>query len=1036
MPAVHRPLLSILCFLFAIICLSLLAVQPFTLGQMPESADGLLQLHRTAAVDYSLRVDSPWWLRYSSGLAYGYGAPLFNYFPALSYYPGSWLHRLGFSFVQSWLMMMVIYTWLAAAGMFLLGRFWTGSRLGGWVAAIAFVYAPFYLFDSVARGTTPEMAALALLPFVLYGFARLAHHGRRLDFVLAVLAFALFIPMHTLITLHGTGLLVLYALFLWRTASDKKQTLLRLLLAGGLALMLTAFYWLPALTETDAIKINLIAENLDHIDVRRHLRPLPEILALPHTADPSQQNQSVPISLGWVQLLLSALGLILTGKAQYRRWRGLMLALWGIVLFLILMNTPLSVRLWENLPLIAYTQFPWRLLGLVSLLLALMTAVSVRLLWLMASGWRKRVIFGTAALSLMVYAIPWTYTLYYPTFRLDDIRDVHQFERDTGQLALSSYSEYLPVVTDVRRLDPNRLTARFEQGDIIPRLLPSDALTLVSQQWSATSAVLRLDSTIEQTLEFDWLYVDGWTVDIQGRQFEVFPSSSGLVSVEVPAGEFDLRVALQPTDIQSLSHFLSLLGLFGLLAVIAAWSYVAGSGTELPPEAPPQLRICLLVAGLGVAVFLFKALLLDVTDTPFKADRFGNLSEVTPLANFDNQIDLLHVDLPHAKTAGRQLRFKLYWRLHEQPLERDYSSIIRMRDPQGRVVAEASSFMPGGLASSNWLPGAYIEDVIDFEIPQFTPQLDAPYRYEVSLFDAESLAALSAINATGNPQDVKVEIDARLHRLSEGQFQAEHIQPLPKAAERASYAALHEAPRFPDDATVGDELDFAWAWQKLRLLPVAEHDLLAQVLWLNDDQTFASAPRPLVNGHPFYDWQPGEINRGHHSIIVPPRIPAGSYLLGIQLLDAAQNPLGDIIQLEGQVTLYTPQRDFAPPDFAFAAQTEWDNGILLHGFSLADPAEIELVWQTKHPLPESLRLFVHALDEQGLIAEQWDGVPVDWTRPTTGWIPEEYVTTRHAFALPPGEYRLRLGWYHPTSGERIATGDADALTLNQSLRVE
>ena len=1039
MPSLLRSLLSVLLFLCGIIGLSLLAVQPFTLNQMPESADGLLQLHRTAAVDYSLRVDNPWWLRYSTGLVYGYGAPLFNYFPALSYYLGSWLHGLGFSFVSSWLMMMVLYIWLAAAGMFLLGRLWTGSQMGGWIAAAAFVYAPFVLFDSVSRGTTPEMAALALLPFALYGFTRLAFYGRRLDFIIAALAFALFIPMHTLITLHGTALLCLYALFLWRRADDKKWTLFRLLMAGGLPLMLTAFYWLPALTETDAIKMNLIAENLDHIDVRRHLRPLSDILAGPHTADPTWQNQPIPISLGWPQLLLSGLGLALTWKKPYRRWRGLMLTLWGIALLLVMMNTPVSAWLWENLPLIAYTQFPWRLLGLASLLLALMTAVSVWMVWTMTSaGWRKWAVLGMVTLSLLLYAIPWTYTLYYPPFRLDDIRDVHQFERGTGQLALSSYSEYLPVTADERRLDPNRLTGRFEEGDIIPRLLSDDALTLVSQQWSAASAALRLDSAMEQTIEFDWLYVPGWTANLNGQPLEVSPSPQGLVAVDVPAGEFDLRIALEPTGMQSLSLILSLLGWAGLLAVIAAWRLVAGSGSEPRQESPLQARMVLLVAGIGLAVFLFKTLALDSSDSVLKTSRFGNnLSDERPLANFGDQIDLLDIELPGAETTGRQLKFKLYWRLHDRVIARDYSSILRMRDPQGRAVAEAGSFMPGGLASSNWLPGAYVEDVIDFVIPPFTPQLDKPYRFEVSLFDSETLASLSVINTAGNPQDVKVEIGARLHRLSAQKFQAEQIQPLADGDESGGYAVLHETPPFPDEAVAGDELRFDWAWQKLRPLPASD-DLLAQALWLNEGngQAFAAAPRPLVNGYRFRDWQPGEINRGHHSIIAPPHIPAGRYELGIQLLDAAQNPLGGIMRLEQRMTLHAPQRDFAAPDFAFAAEAEWDNGIALRGFSLDAPAELQLVWQTNRLLSDSLRLFVHALDEQDLIAAQWDGVPVDWTRPTTGWLPGEYVTTRHFFALPAGEYRLQMGWYHPTSGKRIGIGDADALTLNERLHIE
>ena len=191
MPSFLRFLLSVILFLGGLIGLSLAAIQPFTLDQMPVSADGMLHLHRLAAVEHSLRVDNPLWLRYSTGLVYGYGAPLFNYFPPLSYYPGSWLHGLGFNFVSSWLMMMVLYVWLAAAGMYALGWLWTGSPLAGWLAAAAYVYAPFYLFDALSRGAAPEMATLAMLPWTLYGLTRLAWHGRRRDFVIAALSMAL-----------------------------------------------------------------------------------------------------------------------------------------------------------------------------------------------------------------------------------------------------------------------------------------------------------------------------------------------------------------------------------------------------------------------------------------------------------------------------------------------------------------------------------------------------------------------------------------------------------------------------------------------------------------------------------------------------------------------------------------------------------------------------------------------------------------------------------------------------------------------------
>ena len=243
-----------LIYVVGIACICLLAAQPFMLDRMPRTDDGLLQMYRSVALDHSLRVDHPLWPRYSSGLVYGYGAPLFNYFPPLSYFPASWLHGVGFSFVGSWLLSMVIYTLLAALGMFLLARLWTRSDLGGWMAALAYVNAPFFLFDSLTRGSSSELAALAALPFVMLGFTRLAKHGRRRDLVLAVATFALLIPLHTLITLHGTALLALYCLFLVWHGGERRAVFIRLSLAGLLGLVITAFYWLPALLEADSHK--------------------------------------------------------------------------------------------------------------------------------------------------------------------------------------------------------------------------------------------------------------------------------------------------------------------------------------------------------------------------------------------------------------------------------------------------------------------------------------------------------------------------------------------------------------------------------------------------------------------------------------------------------------------------------------------------------------------------------------------------------------------------------------------------------------
>lgn len=1023
-------------FLAGMTCLCLVALQPFTLNHMPHSADGLLQLHRAVALEHSLIADHPLWPRFSSGLVYGYGSPLFNFFPPLAYYSSSLAHRLGMSFLSAWLSSMSAYTVLAGTGMFLLGRLWTRSALGGWVAAAAYVYSPYLLFDSVARGATAELAALAALPIAFYGITRLAFAGGRRDFLIALAAVSIFIPLHTIVTLHGAALLALYGLFLAWRAEESRSVLLRLALAGALTLMLTAFYWLPALAERDTIKLPLIAEQLGHIDVTRHLRSPLEVLALPQTADPTQQNQALPIAVGWPQLILAALGTLLSWRAPHRQYRSLLMALWLVIGLLLFLNTSPSAWLWRNIPLIGFTQFPWRLLGLASLLLALMSAVGARLLWLSLSRRRVRLAaIPFILVALMLYAMPWTYALYRDDFEARDIRDVQRFERQSLQLALSSYAEYLPVSADAGQLDATGLSERFEKSDVIPRLLPSANLEILSQEWRGTSGALRLRSDEAQTLVFDWLYVPGWAATIDGEPIAVFPSTpAGLLALEAPAGEFDLQLSLSPTMTQSLASALSGIGLAAAVLTLLFWSRLSTERAQERSNSAGQGRWLLIFAAIGIAVFLLKALALDAAETPIKRSPFGDPRAAQALANFGNRIELLAFAAPAEEFAGPAVTFKLYWRLHGAPLERDYSSIIRMRDPQGLVVAEASAFTPGGLATSNWLPGAYIEDVIQLEAPPFTPPLREPYTFDLSLYDSESLKALSLINEAGDPIDVKIAIGALRFRPAEADFEARNVLPLPPEVGRER-AKLVEAPQVPDSATAGDTLQFSWIWQKLQ---ESVADTMAQLLWLDESGAVAAAGTalPLVNGYDFADWRVGEANRGHHQAVVPANLPAGRYDLALRPLDASSQPLGGILPLQRIMTVTAPPRVFQAPRFDFPSAGEWKNGIVLFGFSLSANGEVELIWGSNRTLSENLRLFVHALDADARIAAQWDGVPVDWQRPTTGWVAGEYITTSHAFALPPGEYRLAVGWYEPASGERIGLGAADALELEQLLVIE
>ena len=64
---------------------------------------------------------------------------------------------------------------------------------------------------------------------------------------------------------------------------------------------------------------------------------------------------------------------------------------------------------------------------------------------------------------------------------------------------------------------------------------------------------------------------------------------------------------------------------------------------------------------------------------------------------------------------------------------------------------------------------------------------------------------------------------------------------------------------------------------------------------------------------------------------------------------------------------------------------------------------------------------------------QADGVPGEWTRPTTGWLPGEYVMDTHTLnlpaELPPGPLTLRVGLYDPVTGARLMADGGEFVTI-------
>jgi len=183
-------------------------------------------------------------------------------------------------------------------------------------------------------------------------------------------------------------------------------------------------------------------------------------------------------------------------------------------------------------------------------------------------------------------------------------------------------------------------------------------------------------------------------------------------------------------------------------------------------------------------------------------------------------------------------------------------------------------------------------------------------------------------------------------------------------------------------------------------------------------------------------WQSGDFWRGQHFLRVPAALPGGKYTLAISVPGS-----GERAPLLTSIDVSQPPRTFDAPSNAQAVPAVLGDVAALVGYEVSDAAAgpgdsitVTLVWQARSTPDDSFHVFVHLLDDDGLLMAQSDGIPGGWTRPTTGWLEGEYLTDVHTLDVPPdaspGIYHLRTGMYLPGSHRLQMPDGEDSVALS------
>ncbi len=533
------------------------------------------QVVRLQQMDKSLKAGQ-FPVRWVSDLGFGYGYPVFNFYPPLAYYTGEVVHIFGPGYIDSIKIVWFLALVGSALSMYLLGRELFG-KIPGLVVSMFYLYTPYHAVDAYVRGALAELFSFVWLPLILlasYKVFKVDKVNKVRWTVLTGVFLGLLMITHNLIFLPFAGIYVAWCLLLLipniiKSTNPKfyiLSSVFYILFPLALAFGLTAFFWLPSLWEKQYTLVDqLLIKNLASYQI--HFICPQQLWYSPWGFGGSVVgcNDGLSFALGKIYFVVIILGL---GVSIFKKTRiGLISFL--LLAFSLFMTQPFSKFVWDKLPVLWYLQFPWRFLEFSALFSAILAGAMLTL-------------FKNQTMQIILAAVLIGGTMFFnakyfvPQKLLTEATDATQTSDYQVKWVISETSfEYLPkgMATKITGLgtvgvDINEFQIARSEGarSHFKFQIAKGDFDKKSSRFLPDSFEMQGFSKNGGVIQFQIVNFPGWKVWINGKEGTIEDNNPyKLITVNVPAGDLKIEGKFTNTPARSVGNVISIIFIAGLL---------------------------------------------------------------------------------------------------------------------------------------------------------------------------------------------------------------------------------------------------------------------------------------------------------------------------------------------------------------------------------------------------------------------------------------------------------------------------------------
>lgn len=706
--------------LLLVLGICLIVSAPFLMrGELPHTNASENYVYRTN--DYADAIREGWlYPRWSPNVLGGYGAPIPNFYaPAAPYAAAIFQVLLTNSPVSAVRLLYIFAICAAGLSVYALVMRRSGAAVGI-LAAMLYVYSPYIsLTVPHIQGDLVTMILLGLTPALLWATDRLVMNNQPQNMLLV----SLFATSLMLTDIKGAVIAYLLAMIfaLWNARRNRSTIgIFRFISTVGLGILLSGFFWMPALLEQGAIHWQSNGEPAPL------LMRLNDIIAPIRALDPADMIPRPQFSLGIVGFLFvvgGSISIIVRRRFDVGGFF-LVIGLIGTAVALILVPTEthlfaivvLCASVVGSHVLLLATKLPARRQRLALPILMVTIWIGSTTVW---SPPEAKEPFGTT----------------------DGTAQVNYEQQGYGVAVLPSGAEIPSTLSG--KLAPSPYLIDGYQAGSINKLAPgqiSGNIRLSPLSHSTHNDRFQLGSVSSPvTINFLTAYFPGWRAAVGDQRINIQPNSStGLIQIEMPIlniNNGELSITFGTTSVRYGSWLIS--GVALLIITILTWGKFRTSRKNfidhlilLKQEEARLIALPICCFGIVAFLVLIPNPYINVSASP----NVGLANSYSTQLRSSTGLTLNAFRLSHnVYTKDETLEITLFWQA-QRFLPKNYLvKLFLVNNNDGSRWNETALRYPGFYPTRRWNTRQYVNDEYRLRLEKNIPS--GNYQIHVEAFD-------------------------------------------------------------------------------------------------------------------------------------------------------------------------------------------------------------------------------------------------------------------------------------------------------------